>query len=178
VYLFLQRCKKFSNVWLRALMQSDCLNGYSPLFFEHYNRILLCDWVPGCCSVSLRACAGHNAFVLHQSLARVGLYFLNMLFSYPTLNVILYHGRPQKFFQGGQSRHFAYLFLVVDDATQIDVYKKENVQYVHCYGNSCIQCFPCKKTLYWANVCFSEHGYFMTELAEFYMNYKLCEFLE
>ena len=26
---------------LRALMQSDCL--YSSLFFEHYNRILLCD---------------------------------------------------------------------------------------------------------------------------------------
>jgi len=30
-------------------MQSDCL--YSSLFFEHYNRILLCDWVPGRCSV-------------------------------------------------------------------------------------------------------------------------------
>ena len=27
--------------------------------------------------------------------------------------------------------------------------------------------FPCKKTLHWANVYFSEHGYFMTELAEF-----------
>ena len=26
---------------------------------------------------------------------------------------------------------------------------------------------PCKKTLHWANVCFSEHGYFKTELAEF-----------
>jgi len=71
------------------------------------------------------------------------------------------HGRPQKFFQGGQSRHFAYLFLVVGDATQIDVDKKENIQ---CYGNSCM---PCKKTLYWANVCFSEHGYIKTELAEF-----------
>jgi len=32
------------------------------------------------------------------------------------------HGRPQKFFLGGQSRHFAYVFVVVDDATQIDVY--------------------------------------------------------
>jgi len=30
-----------NNLWLRALMQSDCL--YSSLFFEHYNRILLCD---------------------------------------------------------------------------------------------------------------------------------------
>ena len=40
-YLFLERCRKSNNVWLRALMQSDCL--YSSLFFEHYNRILLCD---------------------------------------------------------------------------------------------------------------------------------------
>jgi len=41
VNLFLERCRKSNNVWLRALMQSDCL--YSSLFFEHYNRILLCD---------------------------------------------------------------------------------------------------------------------------------------
>jgi len=54
--------------------------------------------------------------------------------------------------------------VVVDDATQIDLYKKENVQ---SYGNSCIQCFPCKKTLHRANVCFSEHAYFKTDLAEF-----------
>jgi len=40
-YLFLARCKKSNNVWLRALMQSDCL--YSSLFLEHYNRILLCE---------------------------------------------------------------------------------------------------------------------------------------
>jgi len=33
------------------------------------------------------------------------------------------HGRPQKFFQGGQKRHFAYPFQVVDDATQMDVHK-------------------------------------------------------
>ena len=40
-YLFLERGIKSNNVWLRALMQSDCL--YSSLFFEHYNRILLCE---------------------------------------------------------------------------------------------------------------------------------------
>ena len=41
-YLFLERCRKSNIVWLRALMQSDCL--YSSSFFEHYNRIfLLCD---------------------------------------------------------------------------------------------------------------------------------------
>jgi len=85
------------------------------------------------------------------------------------------HGCPQTFFQGGQCRHFSYLFQVVGDATQMDVHKKENVQR---YGNSCIQCFPCKKTLQWTNVCFSEHGFFMTELAEFWVNYQLCEFLE
>ena len=31
--------RKSNNVWLHALMQSDCL--YSSLFFEHYNCILL-----------------------------------------------------------------------------------------------------------------------------------------
>jgi len=40
-YLFLERCSKFNNIWLRALMQSDYL--YSSLFFEHCNRILLCE---------------------------------------------------------------------------------------------------------------------------------------
>jgi len=40
-YLFLERCRKSNNVWLRALMQSDWL--YSSLFSEHYYRILLCD---------------------------------------------------------------------------------------------------------------------------------------
>jgi len=35
------RCKKSNNICSRALMQSDCL--YSSLFFEHYNRILLCE---------------------------------------------------------------------------------------------------------------------------------------
>ena len=47
--LFLERCRRSKNVWLRALMQSDCI--YSSLFFEHYNRILLCDWMLGYCSV-------------------------------------------------------------------------------------------------------------------------------
>jgi len=40
-YLFLERCRRSNDVWLLALTQSDCL--YSSLFFEHYNRILLCD---------------------------------------------------------------------------------------------------------------------------------------
>jgi len=71
-------------------MQSDCFYWYLSLFFEPCNRILLCDCVPGCYSVSLKACAGHNAFVLHQSLARVGLYFLNMLFSCASLNLVFY----------------------------------------------------------------------------------------
>ena len=40
-YLFLERCRKSNRMWLRALMQSDCL--YSSLFFEHYNSSLLCE---------------------------------------------------------------------------------------------------------------------------------------
>ena len=40
-YLFLERCRRSNKVWLPALTQSDCL--YSSLFFEHYNRILVCD---------------------------------------------------------------------------------------------------------------------------------------
>jgi len=70
LYLFLERCRKSSNICLCALMQSDCL--YSSLFFEHYNRILLCDWVLGRYSVNLSTCAGHNAFLLHLALTRVG----------------------------------------------------------------------------------------------------------
>ena len=35
--------------WLPALTHSNCL--YSSLFFEHQNRILLCDGVLGHCSV-------------------------------------------------------------------------------------------------------------------------------
>jgi len=31
---------------------------------------------------------------------------------------VLYHGRQQKFFQGGQSRRCAYLFQVVGDASK------------------------------------------------------------
>ena len=59
-YLFLERSRKSSNLWLRALMQSHCL--YSSLFFEHYNRILLCDWVIELCSVRLiDGVPSHNA---------------------------------------------------------------------------------------------------------------------
>ena len=60
-YLFLERCRKSNNEWLRALMQSDCL--YSSLFFEHYNRILLCERMIELCSVSLiDGVSSHSAF--------------------------------------------------------------------------------------------------------------------
>ena len=63
-YLFLERCRQSNNVWLRALMQSDCL--YSSLFFEHYNRILLCEWVIELCSVLLiDGVSSHNAFAFY-----------------------------------------------------------------------------------------------------------------
>ena len=57
-------------------------------------------------------------------------------------------GVSRNFSTGGQSRHFAYRFQVIGDATQMDVYKKVDVQR---YGNCCIQCFLCKKTLHWVN---------------------------
>ena len=63
-YLFLERCRKSNNVRLRALMQSDCL--YSSLFFEHYNRFLLCEWVIELCSVRLiEGMTSHNAFAFY-----------------------------------------------------------------------------------------------------------------
>jgi len=72
MYHFLERRRNSNNVWFRALMQSDCL--YSSLLFEHCNRILLCDWVLGRCSVfHLRVCACHNTSVLYLALTRIGL---------------------------------------------------------------------------------------------------------
>ena len=63
--LFLERCRKSNNIWLRVLMQSACL--YSSLFFEHYNRNLLCDWVIELCSVRLiDGVSSHNSFAFYQ----------------------------------------------------------------------------------------------------------------
>jgi len=63
-YLFLERCRKSNNIWLRALMQSDSL--YSSLLFEHYNRILLCEWVNELCSIRLiDGVSCHNAFAFY-----------------------------------------------------------------------------------------------------------------
>ena len=72
MYLFRERCRKSTNVLLRAVMQSDCL--YSSLFCEHYNRILLCDWVLGHCSVcSFEGVSCHNAFVLYLTPNSLGI---------------------------------------------------------------------------------------------------------
>ena len=61
---FSKRCRKSNNVCLRALMQSDCL--YSSLFFEHYNCILLCDWVIELCSVRLiNGVSSHSVFAFY-----------------------------------------------------------------------------------------------------------------
>ena len=70
--LFLERCRKSNNLWLRALMQSDCL--YLSLFFEHYNRILLCDWVIELCSVRLiDGVSSHNAFAFYLHWTKIGI---------------------------------------------------------------------------------------------------------
>jgi len=68
-YLFLERCSRSNNAWLPALTQSDCW--YSSLFFEHYNRILLSDWVLQHCSVY--SFERHNAFVLYLALTSLGI---------------------------------------------------------------------------------------------------------
>ena len=71
-YLFLERCRKSNNIWLRALMQSDCL--YSSLFFEHYNRILLCEWVIELCNVRLiDGVSSQNAFAFYLDSTNLGI---------------------------------------------------------------------------------------------------------
>ena len=71
-YLFLERCRKSNNKWLRALTQSDCL--YSSLFFEHYNHILLCEWMVELCSIRLiDGASSHNAFAFHLDLTNLGI---------------------------------------------------------------------------------------------------------
>ena len=69
--LFLERCRKSNSIWLRALMQSDCL--YSSLFFEHYNRILICEWVIEICSIRLiDDVSCHNAFAFYLESTNIG----------------------------------------------------------------------------------------------------------
>ena len=70
-YLFLERCRKSNNIRLRALMQSDCL--YSSQFFEHYNRILLCEWVLEHCSVFDWWRVMSHAFALYLDLTSSGV---------------------------------------------------------------------------------------------------------
>jgi len=71
-YLFLERHRKFNNIWLRALMQSDCL--YLSLFFEHYNRISLCEWVTELCSVCLTdSVSCHNVFAFYLDSNSLGI---------------------------------------------------------------------------------------------------------
>ena len=47
---------------------------YSSLFFEHYNRILLCDWVIELCSVRLiDGVSSHNAFAFSLDSTNLGI---------------------------------------------------------------------------------------------------------
>jgi len=53
-------------------MQSDYL--YLSPFFEHYNRILLCEWVIELCSVRLiDGVYCHNAFAFHLDSTNLGI---------------------------------------------------------------------------------------------------------
>jgi len=162
--------KRFSSIrYLTLLMK------YRQIFFHNYanQRLAILDIIKDCIllpffSVYCIECflSSSCSFISHPALSNLA-WPLYMLWS-PWASAEIFPG-------GGKVNILLILFQVVGDATQMDVDKKENA---HCYVNNCIQCFPCKKTLQWANVCFSEHGYFKTELAEFWLNYKLCEFLK
>jgi len=53
-------------------MQPDCL--YSPLFFEHCNRILLFEWVIEICSIRLiDGVSCHNAFLFYLDSTKLGI---------------------------------------------------------------------------------------------------------
>ena len=53
-------------------MHSDCL--YSSLFFEHYYRILLCEWVVELRSVRLiDGVSSHNAFTFYLDSTNLGI---------------------------------------------------------------------------------------------------------
>ena len=55
-----------------AAIKSDCL--YSSLFFEHYNRIVLCEWVIELCSVSLTdGVSFQNAFAFYLDSTSLGI---------------------------------------------------------------------------------------------------------
>ena len=94
------------------------------------------------------------------------------LLSHALSNVACSHGPPQKFFQVGAKSIFSSSSsgcwrCNANGRTQNASLFSHHKANAHCYGNSCIQCFPSKKILHEANVCFIEHGYFKTELAEF-----------
>jgi len=80
-YLFLERCRKSNNVWLRSLMHSNCLYSlmhsnclYLSLFFEHYNRILLCEWVIEIRGIRLiDGVSCHNAFAFYLDSTNLGI---------------------------------------------------------------------------------------------------------
>jgi len=65
-YLFLKK------LWKYTYLPSDCL--YSSLFFEHYNRIVLCEWVIELCCIRLiddMSC--HNAFAFYLDSTNLGI---------------------------------------------------------------------------------------------------------
>jgi len=68
-----------------------------------------------------------SIFIFGETVDRIPRQFAPLT---PTIATITgSHGRPQKFFQGGQSRHFAYPFQVADDATQMNVHEALNPFY-------------------------------------------------
>jgi len=78
------------------------------------------------------------------------------------MNSAVSMGVRRNFSRGEKSRHFAYPFQFVGDATQMDVHKKCPMlrQQFHTV-------FSQQENFTLRKFCFSENGYFKTELAEF-----------
>ena len=65
--------RKMQKICLRPLMQSDSL--YLSLFFEHYNRILLCEGMIELCSIRLiDGVPCHNTFAFVLDLTNLGIW--------------------------------------------------------------------------------------------------------
>jgi len=64
MYLFLERCRKSNNMWLRALMQSDCL-------YSHFTLWMMIELCSVCC---IDGVSCHNAFAFYLDSTSLGIW--------------------------------------------------------------------------------------------------------
>ena len=159
----------YSNHWFHIFIYDHC-RGYIHNFIVcRVARWPACHR-PGRYFTANFAVAG-NRLVFWKPEPEAGIFKINNL-PLTSKRTNVEHGRPQKFFQGEAKSTFCLPSsgcwrCDANGHTQNASLFRHHKANAHCYGNSCMQCFPSKKILHSANVCFSEHGYFRTELAEF-----------